>query len=76
MGIYINLIGIYFGSKTSKVTSEEIAYLENMHIIPETELNPKDYKRDKLYGRILMASGILISAVMVIFWAIPYMKAV
>lgn len=76
IGIYLNLIGIYFGSKTSKVTSEEIAYLENMHIIPETELNPKDYKRDKLYGRILMASGILISAVMVIFWAIPYMKAV
>jgi len=75
IGIYLNLLGIYFGSKTSTVTSEEIAYYEKMHVIPETELDPKDYKRDKLYGRILITSGVFISALMIIYWVIPYMNA-
>ncbi|CCQ98729.1 Na+/solute symporter [[Clostridium] ultunense Esp] len=74
IGIYLNLLGIYFGSKTSRVTNEEMAYLEKMHVIPETELNAKDYKRDRLYGRILMVSGVLVSTIMIIFWVIPYMK--
>lgn len=74
IGIYLNLIGIYFGSKTSKVTKEEKAYLEKMHEIPESELNPKDYKRDRLYGKLLMASGAFISIIMIVFWVVPYMQ--
>lgn len=76
IGIYLNILGIYFGSKTSKVTSEETAYHEKMHIIPESELDPKDYKTDRLFGNILMASGVFTSVILVIFWVIPYMKAV
>lgn len=75
IGIYLNILGIYFGSKTSKVTKEELEYHRNMHIIPESELNPADYKRDRLYGRILMASGVFISAIFIVFWVIPYTRA-
>lgn len=72
IGIYLNLIGIYFGTKTSTVSKEEQSYLEKLHIIPDSEVNPKDYKRDRMYGTILIASGVLVSVLLIIFWVIPY----
>lgn len=74
IGIYLNIIAIYFGSKSSRVTIEELEYHKKMHIIPESELDPKDYKRDRVYGKLLIASGVFISTIMIIFWVIPYMK--
>lgn len=72
IGIYLNLIGIYFGSKASTVSKEEQSYLEKLHIIPDAEINPKDYKRDRMYGNILIASGVLATVLMIVFWVIPY----
>ena len=75
IGVYLNLLAIYIGSKTSSVTREEKAYLEKMHIIPESELNRDDYKRDKLYAKIMMSSGIVVTVLMVVFWAVPVMNS-
>lgn len=75
IGVYLNLLGIYFGSKTSKVTEEEKAYLEKMHIVPESELVKEDYKKDKLYAKILMSSGILVTVLLIVFWVMPVMNA-
>ena len=74
IGIYLNVLAIYFGSKGQVRTQLEIDYQDRMHVIPETELVYADYKRDKLYAKILMVSGVMMSLILIVFWALPMMK--
>lgn len=75
IGVYLNLIAIYLGSKSSTVTEVEKTYLARMRVIPEAELFAKDYKIDKLYAKILMSAGVLIAVLLVVLWAVPVMNA-
>lgn len=74
IGVYLNFLGIYLGSRSTERTKEEIEYLEKMHIMPEEEKDPKLYKRDRVYGKLLIASGVVISLLLLFKWAIPYKR--
>lgn len=75
IGVYLNFIAIYFGSKGQVRSEQEISYQKQMHVIPASELVVADYRRDKLYAKILMASGVAVSGLMIVYWALPMMQA-
>ncbi|MCT4619951.1 MAG: sodium:solute symporter family protein [Marinisporobacter sp.] len=72
IGVFLSFIGIYIGTKTSERTKEEVEFFERMHIVPESQKSPELFNRDRLYGKILIFSGIVISLVLLFNWAIPY----
>ena len=72
VGIYASLIFAVIGSKLHPVTEEETSFRSKMMVIPETEKVAADYKRDRLFGWIMIVFGILTTVVLLLGWALPY----
>ena len=72
IGLYISLIFAVIGSKKYPAKEEEIAYRANLLVLPESEKVVADYRRDKVYGYILIVAGIGVSAFLLFGWALPY----
>ncbi|WP_172201453.1 sodium:solute symporter [Campylobacter sp. RM16188] len=72
IGVFISVACAIFGSFGQKPTKQEIEFQNNLHKIPQSERNEKDYKIDKMYGYLLIAAGFSMAAFLIIFWAIPY----
>ncbi|MBQ7860028.1 MAG: sodium:solute symporter family protein [Faecalibacterium sp.] len=72
IGIYCSLIFAVIGSKLHPVTEEETAFRDKMMVIPETEKVRADYKRDRMFGWIMIVFGILTTVVLLFGWALPY----
>lgn len=74
-GIIANILGLVIGSKVTKVTEEEKEELQKLKITPEAEVNEKEIKTTKKFGLLYIAIGIIITVMLLLFWAIPYIKA-
>jgi sodium/pantothenate symporter len=72
IGLYLSVIFAIVGTKTSKLSREEIEYREKLHILPPAEALTKDYSRDRVYGNVMMVAGVLITAFLLFGWALPY----
>lgn len=72
IGIFISIIAAVIGSNKQKKTQQEIIFQQQLHILPESERVPRDYKIDKMYGAGLIFAGIVISIFLIIYWALPY----
>lgn len=72
MGIYCSLIFAVIGSKLHPVTATETAYRAKLMVLPDAEKVPADYKRDKVYGVVLIVAGVLTTLVLLFGWALPY----
>ncbi len=76
IGVAISVIFGILGSYKQIKTKEEITFQENLHIIPTSEIIEKEYKKDRIYGWGLIISGVIISILLIKYWAIPYNKAI
>ena len=72
LGLYCSLIFAIIGSKLHPVSETEVAYRDNLLKLPESEKVVSDYKRDKVYGYILIVAGILTTLFLLFGWALPY----
>ncbi|HWQ80459.1 MAG TPA: sodium:solute symporter family protein [Anaerovoracaceae bacterium] len=72
IGLYLSIIFAIIGTKTSTLTKEEIAYREQLHILPASESLAPDYKRDRVYGNVMIVAGVFIFAFLLFGWALPY----
>lgn len=72
IGLYASVIFAVIGTKTSVLTREEIEYREKIHILPEAESLASDYRRDRVYGNIMVAVGVLVTVFLLFGWALPY----
>lgn len=72
VGLYFSLLFAVIGSKAHPVSSEEISYREKLLILPKRERVLSEYKRDCLYGYILIAVGVLTIVFLLFGWALPY----
>ena len=72
IGIYLSLLFAVIGSRRHPVSEAEESYRKELMVVPEAEKNPADYKRDRVYGYILIAAGILTSLFLLFGWALPY----
>lgn len=76
MGVYISVILGILGSLGQKRTEHEINFLKDLHVMPQSELVKKDYQRDRVYGWLLIAAGIIVMVFLIEYWAIPYNEAI
>lgn len=72
IGVAASVVLGVLGSRGQTKTAHEIAFQEKLHRIPASETLASDYRRDRLYGRLLIATGVAVSALFLIYWAIPY----
>lgn len=72
IGLYLSVVFAVIGSKTSTLSKEEIAYRENLHILPESEMLALDYRRDRVYGNVMVVVGLCVTVFLLFGWALPY----
>jgi len=72
IGLIFSLLFAVLGSKKYPVTAAETSYRDKLLVLPESERVHADYKRDYVYGRILIIAGILTSLLLLFGWALPY----
>lgn len=76
VGMVLAGVGLVIGSALTKPTHEEIVYRQSLHVRPESERSIKELKVNLNYARLSIILGIVISGILLIGWAIPYMNAV
>ncbi len=72
VGLYCNIIFAVIGSVIAPSGSSERANYHELKKIPVSERSLKEYKRDKVYAWIMIASGIATTLILLIVWALPY----
>lgn len=58
-------------SKGKAPSREEEEYRTELLKVPARERLTKDYKRDLVYAYLLIAAGIAITTLLIVFWAAP-----
>lgn len=76
IGAGLSLLVIALVSRRGRVSEAERAYRERLHTVPVTERVPQELRVTKRWTAILVAGGILLSVLMIVFWAVPYRAAV
>lgn len=72
VGLFLSLLLAVIGSKLHPVEQEESDYREQLLVLPESEKIATEYKRDRLYGYLLIVVGIFTTLVLLFGWALPY----
>ncbi|AQW87332.1 Na+/solute symporter [Campylobacter pinnipediorum subsp. caledonicus] len=72
IGLFLSVCLATIGSFGQKRTPEEIEFLNKLHEIPISEQNSSDYKIDRFYAYLMIASGIILTILLIIYWAVPY----
>lgn len=72
LGLYFSLIFAVIGSRLHPVEKGEAEYREKLLILPESEKSAAEYKRDRMYGYLLIAVGVATTCFLLFGWALPY----
>jgi len=75
VGIVLNILGLIIGSALTKVSPEEKAEREKLMKTPNSEFDKKEIKKTKKYLWIYVISGIAILLMLLLLWAVPYVRA-
>ncbi len=75
IGIVCNVMAIIIGSALTQVTEEEKKAREMLFVVPEKEKNPVEVKKTLAFTKAGIVVGIAMCALMLIFWAVPYLMA-
>ena len=72
IGLLFSLLFAVIGTKLHPATETEIKYRENLMKLPKEEASRKEYRRDRVYGNILIVTGIAVTLFLLFGWALPY----
>ncbi len=75
IGVAMSIIGVVIGNCIKKANDDNILQYESLHVRPASE---KDAVRDRKTFRLMyvyLAFGILLGIFFVVFYALPYMRA-
>jgi Na+/proline symporter len=75
VGVALSYITVELVSLKTTVSEKEHALRERLHQVPESEIDPEKLRRTLLWPKILIASGVLLSILMLMFYALPYRGA-
>jgi len=76
IGAVLSLLVILLVSGSGEVSAAEHRYRERLHQIPESELQPEKWRQTGRWPVYMMGSGLLLTALMLVFWVIPYGRSV
>jgi len=72
VGVYLSLLFAVAGSVLHPVTEAESDYRSRLLVLPASERSAAQYRRDRVYGWVLIGAGVLTSMVLLLGWALPY----
>lgn len=72
IGLYMSMLFAAIGTKLHPASTVEIAYRDALLVLPENEAVAAEYKKDYIYGYILIIVGILTTVFLLFGWALPY----
>ena len=75
VGVALSYITVEIVSRKSTVSDKEHALRERLHQVPASEIDPVMLRRTLLWPKILIASGVLLSTLMIVFYVMPYREA-
>ncbi len=75
VGVALSYITVELVSLKTVVSEKEHELRERLHQVPESEIDPVKLRRTLLWPKILIASGVLVSILMMVFYVMPYREA-
>ncbi|NJB66408.1 sodium/pantothenate symporter [Desulfobaculum xiamenense] len=72
IGVAVSVILGILGSRGQVKTAEESAFQEKLHRVPASEALVSDYRKDRMYGWLMVVAGVLVSVFLIKYWALPY----
>jgi sodium/pantothenate symporter len=76
IGIAMSIIGVVVGSMIKKPTAEALQQYATLHVQPESEKDAVAAKKTHSLAYVYIAFGVLLGAVFVFAYALPYLSAV
>ena len=76
LGAVLSLVVILLVSRRGAVSEVEHRYRASLHVVPAAEFNAQELRYTRRWSAILIVGGLLLSLLMVLFWALPYQRAV
>lgn len=76
VGIALSVVGIWIGNRVKPATQENIQTYETLHIRPASEKDPKKDRVTHNLMYVYLAFGILLGGFFVVFYAMPYLRAI
>lgn len=76
VGIACNVIAMGIGSALTKVTDEEKTARARLFVMPKEEMDPGEIKKTFVWAKGSVIVGILIFAMLMILWVMPYWKGI
>lgn len=72
IGLYLSLAFAILGSRLHPVTDAEASYRRKLLQLPRSEADPREYRRDRVYGYLMILAGVATSVILIFGWALPY----
>ncbi len=72
VGIYLSIIFAVIGSRKYPSSTKEQEYHKQLMVVPRAERVKEDYRRDRVYGYIMVIAGIATACFLLFGWALPY----
>jgi sodium/pantothenate symporter len=76
MGVVLSYLAIELASFKGRVSSREHAWRERLHQTPPEEIDFARTRRTLMWSRFVVAGGVALSVLMVLFYYIPYRQVV
>ena len=76
VGLGAGILAIVIGSALTKVTPEEEQERLALHVIPESEKDPKEIRKTKKYVLLSIPLGCIVTVLLLCLWVIPYMNGI
>lgn len=74
IGMAAGILAIVIGSALTKVTNKEKQERSLLFIMPESEKNPVEIKKTKIMIACSIPIGLLVTALLLLLWVIPYLQ--
>jgi Na+/proline symporter len=75
VGVVLSYITVELVSFRGKVSAKEHALREQLHQIPESEIDAEKLSRTLLWPKVLIVFGVAFSILLIYFYALPYQRA-
>lgn len=75
VGMVLNVVAMVVATALTKVTPAEKSARESLFIMPESEKEPAEIAKTIRWSKASIAVGVVIFAIMMVMWVIPYVSA-
>ncbi len=76
LGAAMSTLVIVLVSRRGIVSDAEHRYRNMLHLVPDSELDELELRRTRRWPSVLIIGGIVLSVLMIRFWALPYQATI